>query len=61
MVNKIKLEIDKESESYSVTNREESNIAFFEDDDAGRKQLIQYLVDELLNKEVKNGRTYKAN
>jgi len=52
----INLKINKTDTGYVVT--EENLISFFTDDDQGRKMLIDYLIKNLLNKEVEGGRLY---
>ena len=60
MSNKIKLEIEKTEETYIVADRDNNTISYYSDDDGGRKALIQYLVDNLLNKEITGGRKYRS-
>lgn len=54
----ITLTVKKTETGYTAYTESKDSLSFFTDDDQGRKMLIQYLVDELLNKEVQGGVKY---
>lgn len=55
----IELIIKKSPSGYIVGNEAAGNVQVFEDNDEGRTKFIQFLVDNLLNAEIPNGRKYK--
>lgn len=55
----IRLQLIKTSSGYSIADKTNNTISFFEDDDIGRKAMVNFLIEELLNKEVENGRKYR--
>lgn len=59
MSKKIEITLVKDGNSMSISNKENNTFDVFEDDDIGRKELVQYLISEFLNKEVAGGRKYK--
>ena len=59
MSKKIELSLIKTAEGITATNKEESTIDMFDDDDEGRKSFVEYMVENFINKEVDNGRKYK--
>lgn len=54
----VNIEIVKTANGYSITDKENSRIDFFEDDDEGRRSVVNYLILNVLNKELKDGRKY---
>ena len=59
MSKKIELSLIKTAEGITATNKEESTIDMFDDDDEGRKSFVEYMIENFINKEVENGRKYK--
>lgn len=59
MKNELNINVNKTSLGYTVVNEEDKRIDYFNDDDDGRQALIGYLIEEVFNKEVSDGRKYK--
>lgn len=58
MNKEISIKINKTNLGYTVSDYSNSRISYFTDDDQGRQMFIQYLVEELFNKEVTHGTKY---
>jgi hypothetical protein len=54
----VQVEIVKTANGYSIADKENNRIDFFEDDDEGRRAVVNYLILNVLNKELPNGRKY---
>jgi hypothetical protein len=54
----IEMILVKTATGYSVSNKTDYTIDFFDDTDDGRKRLLTFLANNLLNEEVIGGRKY---
>lgn len=58
MKTELNVTINKTSLGYTVVNEEDNRIDYFNDDDDGRKAFINYLIQDVFNREVTSGRKY---
>ena len=52
------IEITKNENGYVVSDKTNMTVDIFSDNDHDRQKLVSYLVENLLNKEVKSGKKY---
>lgn len=57
-INTVSVEIVKTANGYSITDRQKNTVDFFEDTDEGRRSVVNYLILNVLNKELEGGRKY---
>ena len=57
--NKVQLTLIKNATGITAVNEYESKIDYFDDAEESRKAFIKYMLDEFINKEIKDGPKYK--
>lgn len=55
----IKLELVKDEHGIAATNQDEGYVELFDEDDQGRQEFVLFMLDEFINKEVKDGKEIK--
>lgn len=55
----LKIELTKTANGYMISNQDENSVDLFDDTDTGRKLLVQFLVNNVLNVEIEGGTKYE--
>lgn len=56
---KIELTLIKTKDGVTAANEAEGTIDFFDEEEQGRREFIEYMLQQFINKEIEDGRKYK--
>lgn len=59
MKKEINITLKKTKDGYTIGDETNARVLYFNDEDSSRKELIGYIIDNVMNIEIEDGRKYK--